>query len=110
MSGPQQQGESSREAPRSALDGLAARGVAFIVLLLVAAGIVWLNRESLFPPEQAAATADDPVARCLAERAMGIDEMLAQGTIDESQASLFKSRAEALCQAQLGQSGPPTPQ
>lgn len=79
-----------------------------MILLLVAAGIVWLNRDSLFPAEAPALSADDPVALCLAERAKGIDEMLAQGTIDEGQATLFKSRAEALCQAQHGQSGPPS--
>ncbi len=79
-----------------------------LVLLLVVAGIVWLNRDSLFPAEAPTISADDPVALCLAERAKGIDEMRAQGTIDEGQATLFKSRAEALCQAQHGRSGPPS--
>ena len=103
--------ESGTTPSRGALDGLAARAAALLVLLLVVAGIGWLHRDSLFPAEQAAApAADDPVAQCLAERAKGIDEMLAQGTIDEGQATLFKSRAEALCQAQHGKSGPPTPQ
>lgn len=102
--------QDARDVRPSILDGMAARGVALLVLLLVVAGIGWLNRESLFPPEQAAVPADDPVARCLAERAAGIDEMRAQGTIDDDQARLFKSRAEALCQAQVGGSGqPPLP-
>ena len=97
---------TGRDSP---LDGLAARLAALLVLLLVVACIVWLNRDSLFPSEQAEAPADDPVALCLAERAVGIDKMLAEGTIDEGQAELFKSRAEALCQAQVGQSGAPPP-
>ena len=104
--------QQSGAAPtRGGLDGLAARGAALLVLLLVVAGIGWLHRDNLFPAEQAATpAADDPVARCLAERAKGIDDMQAQGTIDAGQATLFKSRAEALCQAQHGQSGPPAPQ
>ena len=98
---------TGRQGP---LDGLAARLVALLVLLLVVACIAWVNRDSLFPPEQAEVPADDPVALCLAERAVGIDKMLAEGTINEGQATLFKSRAEALCQAQQGQSGAPPPQ
>ncbi len=38
----------------------------------------------------------------------GVGLVVAEGTITAAQASLFKSRAEALCQAQLGGgSGPP---
>ena len=55
----------------------------------------------------AAPAADDPAALCLAARAKDIDKMQADGVIDAAQATLFKSRAEALCQAQEGQGGPP---
>jgi len=50
---------------------------------------------------------NDPVALCLAERAPGIAAMRADGTIDELQAELFLTRAEALCQAQAGQANAP---
>ena len=39
----------------------------------------------------------------------GGGNLLAEGTINAQQAELFKNRAEALCQAQLGSSGPPPP-
>ena len=74
----------------------------------MAAALAWMHRDDLFPPpEGAAPAANDPVARCLAERAADIDGMAEEGTITQAQASLFKSRAEALCQAQQGGSGPP---
>jgi len=84
--------------------------VAALVLLIVAASLGWIHRDDLFPPEQAAAPAgDDPVALCLAQRAADIDKMQADGVIQADQATLFKSRAEALCQAQEGQGAGPPP-
>ncbi len=65
-----------------------------------------MHRDDIFPPEKIAS--DDPVAFCVAGRWAGIDEMVADGTVDTARAAHFKSRAAALCQAQAGQgSGPP---
>ena len=92
-----------------ALDRPLARVVALGVVLLVGAALAWIHRDDLFPPEQSAPAADDPVAQCLAERAADIDRMRADGVINDSQATLFKSRAEALCQSQAGQGAGPPP-
>ena len=98
--------ESSEQV--SFLDRPAARVVALGVALLMAAALAWMHRDDLFPsPESAAPAANGPVARCFAERAADIDRMAEEGTITEAQASLFKSRAEALCEAQQGGGGPP---
>ncbi|MGD1876837.1 MAG: hypothetical protein ACFB13_04965 [Kiloniellaceae bacterium] len=100
--------DSSQEV--SFLDRPAARVCAVGVALLMAAALAFMHRDDLFPPEQAATNPDDPVVRCFAERAGDIDKMLEDGTINAQQATLFKTRAEALCQAQLGGgSGPPPP-
>ncbi|HIC82087.1 MAG TPA: hypothetical protein EYH07_13135 [Kiloniellaceae bacterium] len=94
----------------SFLDRPIARVCALGVALLMVAVLGIMHRDDLFPPEAAAPAADDPVARCLAERAADIDGMVEEGTITAAQADLFKSRAEALCQAQAGGgSGPPLP-
>lgn len=93
----------------SFLDRPAARLCALGVAVLMVAALGFMHRDDLFPPEQAALNPDDPVALCLAARAADIDKMAAEGTINADQARLFKSRAEALCQAQLGNSGPPPP-
>jgi hypothetical protein len=94
----------------SALDRPIARVVALVVFLAAAGTLAWIHRDDLFPPEPAAVVAaDDPVALCLAARARDIDKMRTDGVISDAQATLFKSRAEALCQAQHGGgSGPPT--
>ncbi|WP_193371373.1 hypothetical protein [Pelagibius marinus] len=100
--------DSPREV--SFLDRPAARLCALGVALLMAAALAFMHRDDLFPPEQAAADPNDPVALCFAERAKDIDNLLAEGTINAQQAGLFKGRAEALCQAQFGGgSGPPSP-
>lgn len=92
----------------SVLDRMAARLVALLVLLAVGAALAWIHRDDLLPRPQATVAADDPVAKCLAERAADIDKMRQDGVIDADRATLFKSRAEALCQTQFGQgSGPP---
>ncbi len=92
--------------PASALDGPLARLCAAGVLVLVAVLLVYVHRDDLFPPETAAVAADDPVARCFAQRAADIDQMQAEDTISPAQAELFKDRALALCQAQAGQAAP----
>lgn len=92
------------------LDRPVARLCAVGVALLMAAALAFMHRDDLFPQVAVGPAADDPVARCFAERATGIDRMAADGTISGEQAALFKSRAEALCEAQLGGgSGPPPP-
>ncbi|MGF1611345.1 MAG: hypothetical protein ACFCUQ_18225 [Kiloniellales bacterium] len=96
------------EPATAPLDRPLARVVAGLVVLLVLAALGWMHREDLFPPEAAPIASDDPVALCFAERAAEIDKMLQEGTFTPEQASLFKSRAEALCQDQHGGgSGPP---
>ena len=99
--------ESSQKV--SFLDRPLARVCAVGIALLMAVALGWMHRDDLFPAEELAApAADDPVARCLAERAADIDRMAAEGTISAAQASAFKGRAEALCQATVGGgSGPP---
>ncbi len=98
--------DSSQEV--SFLDRPVARLCAVGVALLMMAALAFMHRDDLFPPEQAAADPNDPVALCFAERAKDIDGLLSEGTINAQQAELFKNRAEALCQAQVGGgSGPP---
>ncbi len=97
---------NAASAGASALDRPPARVAAFGVFLLAVGALAWMHRDDIFPP--AAVPADDPVALCVAGRWAGIDQMVADGTVDTARAELFKSRAEALCQAQAGQgSGPP---
>lgn len=96
-------------ASGSPLDRPVARLAALGVFFAVAAVLGYIHRDDLFPPPAAALDPNDPVALCLAERVPGIEAMLADGTIDERQAELFTARAEALCQAQSGQTGGPPP-
>ena len=66
----------------------------------------WMHRDDILAPDKTAA--EDPVALCVAARWAGIDEMVADGTVDAARAELFEARAEALCQARPGPgSGPP---
>lgn len=95
-------------ARRSALDRPLARWIAVGVALAAAAGLAAIHRDDLFPPEQAAAPApDDPFQACLRQRQADIEQMQADGVIDEGQAELFIGRAEALCQAQTQGNAPP---
>ncbi|MCH8998476.1 MAG: hypothetical protein IID48_09470, partial [Proteobacteria bacterium] len=82
-------------AGASALDRPPARVAAFGVFLLAVGALAWMHRDDIFPPE--VVPADDPVARCVAERWAGIDGMVADGTVDTARAEPFKARAEALC-------------
>ena len=91
----------------SILDRPAARLAALGVVVLIVAAVGYLHRERLFPPDAAAVAADDPAAPCIAQRSADIAQMRADGTITAEQASLFESRAEALCRAQAGQAAAP---
>ncbi len=103
---------AGHEIPRKSafLDRPVARFVALGVFFGAALALAWSHRDDLIPPPAALARAgDDPVAVCLATRAGDIDRMRDERVITDDQASLFKSRAEALCVAQHGQgSGPPS--
>ena len=86
---------------QSALDRPAARAIAVVVLAGVAGALVYIHRDDLFPPDPVAAAAPDtPFALCVAERHADIDQMIADGHVDEQKAAVFKQRAEALCRAQ----------
>ena len=103
-------------APRhasGALDGPLARGLAAGVFVACLALLAWLERAWLLPSETMVEM-DDPVQRCIAERAADIDGMLAEGVIEAPQAELFKARAAAMCQDTAGNGGggpalPPLP-
>jgi hypothetical protein len=82
------------------LDRPVARLLALGVALLCVAGLAWLHRTDLLPAAAAPETANDPFARCLAERSAQIDGMVAEGVVDTGQANQFKSRAEAMCRAE----------
>ena len=81
------------------VDRPVARICATAVLLIVLFVLGWMHRDDLFPPEVPVAS-DDPVARCFAARSAEIDRMVSEGIFSAEQAALFKTRAEALCQAQ----------
>lgn len=82
------------------LDRPIARFIALGVVLLCVAGLAWLHRADLLPASFAPQAADDPFARCFAERAAEIDGMVNEGMVGTEQADLFKSRAVAMCRAQ----------
>lgn len=92
---------------RPFLDRPLARGLAVLVFLACVAGLAWLERARLLPPEGAAAAAD-PAAACLAERSAEIERMRSEGLIEAPQAELFTTRAAAMCRATAGDA-PPAP-
>jgi hypothetical protein len=96
-----------------ALDRPLARGLALLLCVGCIALLVWIERERLFPSEDAAGP-DNPAQACMAERFGQIDRMVAEGVIETAQAELFKSRAAAMCQDTVGGGGsgpglPPLP-
>ena len=90
-----------------------ARGYAAPVVLGCVAALVYLERDRLWQAAADQSAADDPFARCFAERAREIGRMVAEGVIEQAQVELFKSRAEAMCRASLaelpGDGAPPLP-
>lgn len=99
----------SGEVSASRLDGRGARLAAILISALAAALLAYLNRGLLLPSEKAASPQDAAFAQCMAEREAGIAEMVRQQAITSEQESLFRGRAEALCQAQSAPVGAPPP-
>ena len=91
--------QMARAPRRPFLDRPIARALAGLVFLACVAALVYLERERLWQVAADQSAADDPVARCFAERAAEIDRMVAENAIDQAQAELFKTRAEAMCRA-----------
>jgi hypothetical protein len=92
---------------RAFLDRPIARVLAAVVCLGCVAALAYLERERLWQTALDQRTADDPFARCFAERAAQIDRMRAEGVIEAAQAELFRTRAEAMCRAETEGGGPP---
>jgi hypothetical protein len=88
---------------RPFLDRPAARVLAAVVFLGCVAALVYLERAGLWQAVANQSATDDPFARCFAERAGEIDQMVADNMIDQAQAELFKSRAEAMCRAAVAE-------
>jgi hypothetical protein len=98
------------QAPRRPfLDRPIARVLAAVVFLGCGAALVYIERERIWQTAASESTADDPFARCFAERAAQIDRMQDEGVIEPAQAELFKARAEAMCQAEAQGPGNPAP-
>jgi hypothetical protein len=95
-------------ARESFLDRPIARVLAAIVFVGCLAALAYLERERLWQSADGTA-ADDPFARCFAERSAQIDRMQADGVIQEAQAELFKTRAEAMCRAEAQGQGNAAP-
>ena len=96
-------------ARRPLLDRPVARVLAADVFLGCLATLVYIERERFWPTPADERAADDPFARCFAERAAQIERMQDEDVIEPAQAELFKSRAEAMCRAEAQGSGNAAP-
>jgi phage gp36-like protein len=98
------------QAPRRPfLDRPVARVLAALVFVGCAAALVYLERERLWQTAANRTAADDPFARCFAERAAQIERMQEEDVIEAAQAELFKTRAEAMCRAEAQGTGNAAP-
>ncbi|MDF1748081.1 MAG: hypothetical protein P1V34_04325 [Alphaproteobacteria bacterium] len=79
------------------------RVIAVLVMIASAGIIAWHHRTDLMPaPAVPIDPAEAAYQACITERGAGIDKMRTEGTINDDQATLFKSRADALCRSQAG--------
>ena len=84
-------------------DGWLGRGLALLIAVATAGVLVWIHRHDLFPrekPAEAASAEPDAYKDCVAHRGGDIERMLAEKTIDQERAALFRSRMEAMCRAE----------
>ena len=89
------------------LDRPAARAGALVVFVLCAASLVYIHRKDIWPgPRIETVAGDDPIALCMRDRLAVIDAQLQDGVLKPEQAALFRTRVDALCQAQNRRPGP----
>lgn len=89
------------------LDRPVARLCAILVFVLCGAALVYIHRNDLWPaPKVEAGGGNDPIALCMRDRLAVIDGQLRDGVLKPEQAALFRTRVDALCQAQNRRSGP----
>lgn len=83
----------------SFLDKPVARFLALLILVVCGMSIADLyRRTAAAPPGETIPVANiEAATACLDARHADIDQMVADGTIEEAQATLFKQRAEAMC-------------
>ena len=87
---------------QSWIDRPTARWVAFsvFVAMLILLGVIHRDYLCTQPKNRTSAANTDYVL-CLNERGSTIDQMIDEGVIDEKQATLFKTRADALCRTKF---------
>ncbi|HEX9489252.1 MAG TPA: hypothetical protein VF930_03145 [Stellaceae bacterium] len=88
------------------LDRPMARLCAIAVFVLCGAALVYIHRNELWPGPKVEASGADPIALCMRDRLAVIDGQLRDGVLKPEQADLFRTRVDALCQAQNRRSGP----
>jgi hypothetical protein len=89
------------------LDRPAARAGALVVVALCAASLIYIHRKDIWPaPKVEACGGSNPVALCMRDRVAVIDAQLRDGVLKPEQAALFRTRVDALCQAQNRSRGP----
>ena len=89
------------------LDRPVARLCALVVVVLCGATLIYIHRSDLWPgPKVEAGGGGDPIALCMRDRLAVIDGQLRDGVLKPEQADLFRTRVDALCQAQNRRGGP----
>ena len=90
------------------LDRWPARLTAAVVLVGCIALLAYIHWRDISPEMAEMPSAADPSAACIAARHGEVDQMLADGVIDEFRVASFKARAEDFCRSRPGQGNPPT--
>jgi len=89
------------------LDRPVARLCAIVVFVLCGAALVYIHRNDLWPgPKVEVGGGDDAITLCMRDRLAVIDGQLRDGVLKPEQADLFRTRVDALCQAQNRRGGP----
>jgi hypothetical protein len=78
------------------------RIIAALLALVCIAGLVYLNKQVLFPAEGHARAGTNPeYTECRAQRLADVQKMRDDGMIDDAKFAQFSDRAIALCAAQF---------
>lgn len=79
---------------------------AALLALLCIAGLVYLNKHTLFPGEEQARAGTNPqFVKCRDERILALKKMRDEGVIDEVKFTEFSKRETTLCNAQFPSGG-----